>query len=337
MNVNNLWKSLQSILDKYRYLENVLKEKKFSKKIAFECIECLMSLDNLEYYYLGLNEMNITFEERFNDKEVNELIFNVRNLLTECILDKTIFSPEDLIQSFKILDFYGKDFLFIENPFTQRRLKLKIHLYVFGLHYFPVKKIYKEIDNFRDECISKYFLKEELKDLLDKFSHYLSLIEMMICNQLHIEENAYGSKLTEYELETNDEIEKTRLYKFHILYQLTNNINVELLNKIGVSPSNKLLNDLQSNITYKLYLLSYNLEFALDEYDWYSFKGSLSVISHSPSYWRDFNDKPRLVEFDIRNFDDSLFLDMEKYEPDTLYSFTPRIFDDKQLLSTRYN
>ena len=51
-----------------------------------------MSLDNLEYYYLGLNEMNITFEERFNDKEVNELIFNVRNLLTECILDKTIKS-----------------------------------------------------------------------------------------------------------------------------------------------------------------------------------------------------------------------------------------------------
>ena len=92
MNINNLMKELEVILNKYKYLGSVLEEKKFSKKIAFECIECLMSLDNLEYYYLDLNEMNITFEERFNDKEVNELIFNVRNLLTECILDKTIKS-----------------------------------------------------------------------------------------------------------------------------------------------------------------------------------------------------------------------------------------------------
>ena len=64
MNTINLWNQLESILKKHKNLETILDKKWFSKKIAFECLECLISLDELKDYYIELKDINLSFEER---------------------------------------------------------------------------------------------------------------------------------------------------------------------------------------------------------------------------------------------------------------------------------
>lgn len=340
MNTINLWNQLESILKKYKYLETILDKKGFSKKIAFECLECLISLDELEDYYIELKDINLSFEEKFNDKEVNGLIVKVRNLLTECILDRTVFTPEYLIHDFKIIEFEKKNFVFIENPFSKKILRLKTHLYITALNYFPVKKIAFEIKIFRDKCINNnYFLKKELDLLLDKYSYYTSLIRMIMFNQLKIENwcmylEVYNISYFNIPYADMDLIDienyysyKDRIKNMRVLYKLSNDITLNLLREIDIYPDAKTLDNLKNNIFIKLYCLSTEFYNFLLSYNFnYIHYLKSSVLSHETKYWRDIEDKPKIIflegEVDFKT------LSRETYNPVTYYNFFPKIFED---------
>lgn len=347
MNTINLWNQLESILKKHKNLETILDKKWFSKKIAFECLECLISLDELKDYYIELKDINLSFEERFNDKEINGLIVKVRNLLTECILDRIVFTPEYLIHDFKIIKFEEKKFVFIENPFSKKNLRLKIHLYITALNYFPVKKIAFEIETFRDKCINNnYFLKKELDLLLDKYSYYTSLIRMIMFNQLKIENwcmyfelysnSHFDVPFADIDLMDIEDIEdieyignsyfyKDKIKNMRVLYKLSSNITLNLLREIDIYPDARTLNSLKDNIFVKLYCLStqfYNFLLDYNLFHMHYFKSS--VVSHEHKYWRDIEDKPKIIfeEVDIKK------LSLETYNPATYYNFFPKIFED---------
>ncbi len=276
----------------------------------------------------------VEFENLYNTIEIDDFILKLEQIIKNSLLDKTIFSPDDYIRCFNIIDFDGEEFLVIKNPFTQENIRIKTNLYIIAIQENPLITIWEEVDAFRDTCLYSYSLQKDIDKYNLRFSHYLALIEknlilqekiirgfINICKEKEKEKKWYEN----FDKEELEEYE-ARLNILIILQQLFEDFSTELWPKIRQSISLKTFNLIREYTPNRLCFFCHNARRGL--FVNYRYSSILFFVGRKS---RRKEEQGIEVFTKIEGPIYRLFIWDEKYESNNLYNFEPRILDDIDL------